>query len=276
MPINNFDVFLKTLTPSPGVYQFYDKKKSVIYIGKAKNLKKRVSSYFQKNHDNNKTRILVKNIFKIEYVVVNSEMDALLLENNLIKKYKPKYNVLLKDDKTFPWICIKNERFPRVFYTRKFAKDGSEYFGPYTNMKTVITLLDLIKDLYPIRTCNYDLSEEKINSNKYKLCLEYHIGNCLAPCEKKIKAEKYDINIKAIKAILKGDFKDSIKIFNLEMEKSAERLDFESAQKFKEKIESLNKYQSKSTIVNLKINNVDVFSIITDEEYAADKSPLGV
>ena len=194
---------LKTLPSSPGVYQYFDTKGTIIYVGKAKNLKKRVISYFTKNHDNHKTRILVKNIVSIEHIVVESEMDALLLENNLIKKHKPRYNVLLKDDKTYPWICIKKERFPRIFATRKIIKDGSEYFGPYTSMKTVRTLLDLIKGLYPLRTCNYDLSKEKIEAQKYKVCLEYHLGNCLAPCEDKIDANRYDQNIKAVRAIIR-------------------------------------------------------------------------
>ncbi len=174
---------LKTLPDSPGVYQYYDNCETVIYVGKAKNLKKRVSSYFTKNHDNGKTRVLVSKIVDIKHIVVETENDALLLENNLIKKYKPRYNVLLKDDKSYPWICIKKERFPRVFPTRRMIKDGSEYFGPYTSMKTVGTLLDLIKGLYQIRTCNYDLLPVKIATDKYKVCLEYHLGNCKGACE---------------------------------------------------------------------------------------------
>ena len=263
----DLSVQLKTLPSSPGVYQYFDAKGTIIYVGKAKNLKKRVNSYFTKNHDNHKTRILVKNIVTIEHIVVESEMDALLLENNLIKKHKPRYNVLLKDDKTYPWICIKKERFPRIFATRKIIKDGSEYFGPYTSMKTVRTLLDLIKGLYPLRTCNYDLSAEKIAAEKYKVCLEYHLGNCLAPCEDKIDAAQYDENIKAIRAIIKGNFKDSLLQFNQQMQSHAENMEFEDAQKIKEKLDVLQNYQAKSTIVNPKISNVDVFSIITDEAY---------
>jgi len=263
----DLSVQLKTLPSSPGVYQYFDAKGTIIYVGKAKNLKKRVNSYFTKNHDNHKTRILVKNIVTIEHIVVESEMDALLLENNLIKKHKPRYNVLLKDDKTYPWICIKKERFPRIFATRKIIKDGSEYFGPYTSMKTVRTLLDLIKGLYPLRTCNYDLSAEKITAEKYKVCLEYHLGNCLAPCEDKIDAAQYDENIKAIRAIIKGNFKDSLLQFNQQMQSHAENMEFEDAQKIKEKLDVLQNYQAKSTIVNPKISNVDVFSIITDEAY---------
>ncbi|MGB0393168.1 MAG: GIY-YIG nuclease family protein, partial [Flavobacteriaceae bacterium] len=177
---------LKTLPESPGVYQYYDAKDKLLYIGKAKNLKKRVNSYFTKSHDNNRTRMLVKNISRVAHIVVSTEMDALLLENNLIKKYQPRYNVMLKDDKTYPWICIKKEPFPRVFTTRKLIKDGADYFGPYTSMKTVRTLLELLRSLYPMRTCNYDLSAPKIEAGKYKLCLEYHLGNCAGPCVGKI------------------------------------------------------------------------------------------
>ncbi|MCH1418040.1 MAG: excinuclease ABC subunit UvrC [Flavobacteriaceae bacterium] len=267
MEHTDLTVQLKTLPSSPGVYQYFDSKGTIIYVGKAKNLKKRVNSYFTKNHDNHKTRILVKNIVTIEHIVVESEMDALLLENNLIKKHKPRYNVLLKDDKTYPWICIKKERFPRIFATRKIIKDGSEYFGPYTSMKTVRTLLDLIKGLYPLRTCNYDLSKEKIEAQKYKLCLEYHLGNCLAPCEDKIDASQYDENITAIRAIIKGNFKDSLLQFKQQMKAHAANMEFEEAQKIKEKLDVLQNYQAKSTIVNPKISNVDVFSIITDEAY---------
>jgi excinuclease ABC subunit C len=267
MEHNDLTVQLKTLPSSPGVYQYFDTKGTIIYVGKAKNLKKRVNSYFTKNHDNHKTRILVKNIVTIEHIVVESEMDALLLENNHIKKHKPRYNVLLKDDKTYPWICIKKERFPRIFATRKIIKDGSEYFGPYTSMKTVKTLLDLIKGLYPLRTCNYDLSEEKIEAQKYKVCLEYHLGNCLAPCEDKIDASQYDDNITAIRAIIKGNFKDSLLQFKQQMQAHAANMEFEEAQKIKEKLDVLQNYQAKSTIVNPKISNVDVFSIITDEAY---------
>ena len=267
MEHTDLSVQLKTLPSSPGVYQYFDTKGTIIYVGKAKNLKKRVNSYFTKNHDNHKTRILVKNIVSIEHIVVESEMDALLLENNLIKKHKPRYNVLLKDDKTYPWICIKKERFPRIFATRKIIKDGSEYFGPYTSMKTVRTLLDLIKGLYPLRTCNYDLSKEKIEAQKYKVCLEYHLGNCLAPCENKIDVNQYDENIKAIRAIIKGNFKDSLLQFKQQMQEHAVNMEFEDAQKIKEKLDVLQNYQAKSTIVNPKISNVDVFSIITDEAY---------
>ena len=258
---------IKTLPEEPGVYQYFDKNEVIIYIGKAINPKRRVSSYFNKTHDSNKTRILVKNIVRIEHIVVESEMDALLLENNLIKKYKPRYNILLKDDKTYPWICIKKERFPRVFSTRRVIKDGSDYYGPYTHKKMVYILLDLIRGLYPIRTCTYDLSKEKVDAHKYKVCLEYHMGNCLAPCENKITEQQYDQNIQAIRSILKGNFKDSLQDFKLQMEEHAMKMEYEEAQKIKEKLEILENYQSKSTIVNPKISNVDVFSIITDEQY---------
>jgi len=261
------EIQLKSLPQVSGVYQYFDKSDRVIYVGKAKNLKKRVSSYFNKVHDNKKTTVLVKNIVRIEHIVVETEMDALLLENNLIKKYQPRYNVLLKDDKTYPWICIKKEPFPRVFYTRRVIKDGSEYFGPYTNMKTVMTLLGLVRSLYPLRSCKFDLSEDKVNTGKYKVCLEYHMGNCLAPCTKQIEAEAYENNIKAIREIIKGNFKESIQGFKKQMDSYAAAMEFEKAQTVKEKIESLTNYQAKSTIVNSKINNVDVFSIVSDESY---------
>ncbi|MDP5044091.1 MAG: excinuclease ABC subunit UvrC [Leeuwenhoekiella sp.] len=267
MEIPDLDLQLKTLPSSPGVYQYYDKKGKLLYVGKAKNLKKRVSSYFTKRHDNARTNLLVKKIVEIKHIVVDSETDALLLENNMIKNYQPRYNVMLKDDKSYPWICIKNERFPRVFPTRRLIKDGSEYYGPYTSMKTVHTLLDLIKGLYPLRTCNYDLSKDKIESGKYKVCLEYHLGNCLGPCEDNISAETYHENIDAIRDIVKGNFKDSLHRFRLQMKAHAEAMEFEDAQRIKEKIDILEGYQAKSTVVNPLINNVDVFSIVSDEGY---------
>ena len=259
---------ISTLPKSPGVYQFYDDEDKILYVGKAKNLKKRVSSYFTKNHEYGKTRILVKKIKHIKHIVVSTESDALLLENNLIKKYRPRYNVLLKDDKSYPWICIKNERFPRIFPTRKLIKDGSEYFGPYTSMYTVKTLLELIKNIYPIRTCNYDLSQEKINAGKYKVCLEYHLGNCLGPCEGFQSIGDYDRQVSEIRDILKGNFKSSLQSFKNKMKSLADEMRFEEAQQFKDKINVLENYQSKTTIVNPKINNVDVFSIITDDAFA--------
>jgi excinuclease ABC subunit C len=263
----SLELQLKTLPDSPGVYQYYDKNEDVIYVGKAKNLKKRVTSYFTKNHENAKTRILVKQIVDIKHIVVDTETDALLLENNLIKKYKPKYNILLKDDKTYPWICIKKERFPRVFMTRRYIKDGSEYFGPYTNIKTVRVLLDLIKELYSIRTCSYDLSQQKINEGKYKVCLEYHLKNCKGGCEGLQTEIKYQEEITAIRNIVKGNFKESLDKFNQMMLAFSENMEFEEAQKIKEKVSLLSNYQSKSTIINPSINNVDVFSIISDETH---------
>jgi excinuclease ABC subunit C len=257
----------KTLPTDPGVYQYFDKNDTVIYVGKAKNLKRRVTSYFTKVHDNAKTRILVKKIHRMEHIVVPTEVDALLLENNLIKKYRPRYNILLKDDKTYPWICVKKEAFPRIFSTRKVIRDGSEYFGPYPNVKTVYTLLELIRGLYPIRTCNYDLSEEKIQKQSYKVCLEYHIGNCMAPCESKVKEEEYNQNIAAIRDIIKGNFRRSLDQFKTQMKQYASAMEFERAQEIKEKLESLENYQAKSTVVNSKITNVDVFTIISDESY---------
>ncbi len=263
----SLELQVKTLPSSPGVYQYFDKDDVIIYVGKAKNLKKRVSSYFTKNHEYGKTRVLVKKIVRIEHIVVNTETDALLLENNLIKKYKPRYNVLLKDDKSYPWICIKKERFPRVFLTRRVIKDGSEYYGPYTSVKTVHNLLDLIKQLYPLRTCNYDLSEPKVDSGKYKVCLEYHLKNCKGPCEAYQDEEAYMDNIKKIRSIIKGNFKESLESLHNIMMEYAEAMNFEEAQLIKEKLVSLQNYQAKSTIVNPTINNVDVFSIISDETH---------
>jgi len=203
MPKTNLKIQIKTLPESPGVYQYYDKEGSLLYIGKAINLKKRVSSYFNKNIEHGKTKVLVKKIVSIKHIVVETETDALLLENNLIKKYQPRYNIMLKDDKTYPWICIKKERFPRVFLTRMVVKDGSEYFGPYTSVRTVRALLDLIKELYHIRTCTYDLSKRNISNHKYKVCLEYHIGNCKGPCEGLQTEESYNEDIKSIRNIVK-------------------------------------------------------------------------
>ena len=267
MKSEQVEIQIKSLPEVAGVYQYYDKKGKIIYIGKAKNLKKRVNSYFTKNHDNRRTALLVKNIFRIEHIVVPSEMDALLLENNLIKKYKPRYNILLKDDKTYPWICIKKEPFPRLFFTRRVIKDGSEYFGPFTSMKTVRSLMDLIRNLYPLRSCKYDLSKEKIEAKKYKVCLEFHIGNCLGPCIGKVDPIKYDSNIAAIRNIIKGNFKSALQELKKEMSLHSDSMEFEKAQWIKEKIGNLENYQAKSTVVNPKINNVDVFSVISDESY---------
>jgi len=261
------EIQLQTLPNEPGVYQYFDANDKILYVGKAKDLKKRVSSYFTKNHDYGKTKVLVKKIVTIKHIVVETETDALLLENNLIKKYQPRYNVLLKDDKSYPWICIKKERFPRVFSTRRVFKDGSEYFGPYTSMKTVKTLLDLIKGLYLLRTCNYDLAQDKIDAGKFKVCLEYHLGNCKGPCEGYQSEQDYHDNIAAIREILKGNFKDSLSQFKQQMRIFADAMEFEQAQRIKDKIDILENYQAKSTVVNPKISNVDVFSIVSDEGY---------
>jgi excinuclease ABC subunit C len=264
----SLELQIQTLPDNPGVYQYYDKEDKILYVGKAKNLKKRVSSYFNKVHDNGKTNVLVRKIVTIKHIVVSSEQDALLLENNLIKKLQPRYNVLLRDDKTYPWICIKKEPFPRIFPTRRMIKDGSEYFGPYTNFKTVNTILDLVKELYPLRTCNFDLSPVNIDKGKFKVCLEFHIGNCKGGCEGFETSENYQIQVNAIRELLKGNFKESLKDFKSKMQEFAANMQFEEAQQIKEKIEVLENYQSRSTVLNPKISNIDVFSIISDETIA--------
>ncbi|HFS67669.1 MAG TPA: excinuclease ABC subunit C, partial [Flavobacteriia bacterium] len=266
--IENLQLQIKTLPDAAGVYLYYDKNDTVIYVGKAKNLKKRVNSYFTKNHENGKTRVLVQKIVRMEHIVVQTETDALLLENNLIKKYQPRYNILLKDDKSYPFICIKKERFPRVFLTRRVIKDGSEYFGPYTSVRTARALLSLIKELYPLRTCNFNLSVENIQNNKHKVCLEYHIKNCKGPCEGLQTETDYNNDIKAIKNIIKGNFAQSLEYFKQKMHDYAAKTEFEEAQKIKEKLDLLQNYQAKSTIVNPSISNVDVFSILSDENFA--------
>ncbi|MEO0060328.1 MAG: hypothetical protein RLZZ312_1975 [Bacteroidota bacterium] len=259
---------IQTLPDNPGVYQYYDKEDKILYVGKAKNLKKRVQSYFNKVHDTAKTNVLVKKIVTIRHTVVATETDALLLENNLIKTLQPRYNVLLRDDKTYPWICIKKEPFSRIFPTRKMIKDGSEYFGPYTSFKTVGVILDLIKELYPLRTCNFDLTQNNIQNHKFKVCLEYHIGNCKGPCENHESLHNYQKQVDAIREILKGNFKESMKDFKKVMIDLASNMHFEEAQKIKDKIEILENYQSRSTIINPKITNIDVFSIVSDESAA--------
>lgn len=252
----------------PGIYQYFDKNGKIIYIGKAKNLKKRVSSYFTKNHDSAKTGILVRKIQDIKYLVVDTEVDALLLENNLIKKYQPKYNIMLKDDKTYPWIVVKNEPFPRVFKTRKVIKDGSTYYGPYANVKMLYTLLDLIKDVYPLRTCNLNLSEEAIAKKNYKVCLEYHIGNCKGPCVGEESKASYDQYLEDIKSILKGNIRSVIKALQNWMNDLAAQMKFEEAQEIKEKIRLLEGYYAKSAVVSPTIHNVDVISMIEDDKHA--------
>lgn len=258
---------LISLPDRPGVYQFYDNNEKLLYVGKAKSLKNRVRSYFNLNNDYGKLRVLVKKICDIKIILVETEFDALLLENSLIKKHQPPYNVMLKDDKTYPWICIKNEPFPRVFSTRKLIRDGSLYFGPYPSGKMMHTIMELIHQLYPLRNCNFNLTEENIRKKKFRVCLEYHIGNCKGPCEALQPGEEYSQNIAEIKNILKGNI--SVVTNHLEelMKKYSENFEFEKAQLIKEKIDLLENYQSKSTVVSPVVHNVDVFSIITDEKY---------
>ena len=259
----------KNLPTQPGVYQFYDKQGNIIYVGKAKNLKKRVGSYFnKKKFDTYKIKVLVEKANDLKYIVVDSESDALLLENTLIKKHQPRYNILLKDDKTFPWICIKNEAFPRVFSTRTVLDDGSKYFGPFTSAYAVRVLLSLIRQLYPLRTCKLALNPENIASGKFKVCLEYHIGNCKAPCIGEQSPEDYEQAISQIKQIIKGNLSEVLSYLKTEMKAKADAFLFEEANQFKEKIEILSRYQSKSTIVNPSIHNVEVYSIVNDEKEA--------
>jgi excinuclease ABC subunit C len=259
---------VQALPSQPGVYQFYDSQERIIYVGKAKNLKNRVSSYFRKQVDSRKTKRLVKNITLIKHIVVPTESDALILENTLIKEHQPRYNILLRDDKTYPWICIKKEAFPRVFTTRKIQKDGSEYFGPFTNFKTVRLLMNLIQELYPLRNCSYDLRQKSIETKNYKVCLEYHIGNCLGACVGEQRESEYDHQIREIRALLRGNFNEAIQGFQQKMSIAANRLNFEEAQKQKTKIEILTNYQSKSAVVSATISNVDVCSVVSDEQTA--------
>ncbi|MDO5656629.1 MAG: excinuclease ABC subunit UvrC [Flavobacteriaceae bacterium] len=264
----HIDLILKTLPNKPGVYQHLDKDGKVIYVGKAKNLKKRVSQYFYKEQSNNRTRVLVRKIADIETIIVEDEFEALLLENNLIKKFQPRYNVMLKDDKTYPWICIKNEHFPRIIYTRNVVKDGSEYFGPYGSPRIAKIILDLFREIYTLRTCKYDLSPEKIAEGRYKVCLEYHLGNCLGPCEALQSADDYMQMISNAREILRGNFAEARRYLVAKMNEYASKLEFEQAQKMKERLTALESYQSKSTVVHPSITNVDVYSVISDESYA--------
>lgn len=266
--ISQLKQIVLSLPESPGVYQYVNKENEIIYVGKAVNLKRRVSSYFNKYQTSNKVRALVKQIADIKYIVVPSEQDALLLENSLIKKHQPRYNILLKDDKTYPWICIKNEPFPRVFYTRRFVHDGSLYYGPYTYLPAMKTVLDLIHNIYGIRTCNNKLTEDAIKSGKYKVCLDYHIKKCKGCCEGYQTEEEYRENIKEIKLILKGEMSVLEKYILDEMGKAAEEMRFEDAQKMKEKLYLLSQYKSKNTIVSPILTNIDVFSIEIDDNNA--------
>jgi excinuclease ABC subunit C len=265
--IDKLTPVIRSLPEKPGVYQYFDEKGKIIYIGKAKSLKKRVSSYFNRDAGvYNKTAVMVRKIFSIRHIVVNTELDALLLENNLIKKYQPRYNVNLKDDKTYPWICIKKEAFPRIFATRNVIHDGSEYFGPYASVKIMNTLLGLIKQLYPIRTCKHNLSRKNIEAGKFKVCLEYHLGNCKGPCEGLQSLDEYAQTLGEIREIIKGNITNVLAQLRDLMLKYAAELEFEKAQALKEKVELLEKYKSKSMVVNPKIHDVDVFSVITDDE----------
>jgi excinuclease ABC subunit C len=263
----SLQITLKTLPETPGVYQFFDKNEKIIYVGKAKNLKNRVNSYFHKQiFENGKTRLLVKSIVEIRYIAVNTELDALLLENSLIKLHQPRFNVMLKDDKTYPWICIKNEPFPRIFPTRKKIKDGSDYFGPYASVKMMKTVLELVKQLYSIRTCNLVLSKENLNKKKFKVCLEYHIGNCKGPCEFKQSEKQYQEQIIEIKNIFKGNIFELVKDLKSKMNVLAENYKFEEAQVIKEKIDELEKFKQKTIVVSPDIHQVDVFTFQEDKE----------
>ena len=265
---SELELQLKTLPSEPGVYRYYDKKGEILYVGKAKNLKNRVLSYFNKSQLGYKTRMMVSKIVRLETTVVNSEYDALLLENNLIKEYQPFYNILLKDDKSYPWICIKKEPFPRIFLTRNVIKDGSEYYGPYAKVKQAKTLIEVIKNIYKLRTCSLNLAPEKIKEGKYKVCLEYHIKNCAGPCEGLESEEEYAQKLNAIRGIIKGEFKAAREYLEAEMYNYAAKLEFENAQQSKEKLQILENYQTHTTIVSSNINDVDVFGIISDEAAA--------
>ncbi len=261
-------MILSILPDKPGCYQYFDDKGTIIYVGKAKNLKRRVSSYFNKEHDSNKTRVLVKQIRDIKYIVVNTEEDALLLENNLIKQYRPRYNVMLKDDKTYPSITVKNEYFPRIFQTRNIVKDGSQYYGPYPSVYTAKVMLQMLKELYPLRTCKYPLTPESIAAGKYEVCLEYHIKRCKGPCVGLQSMEEYQQNISEIKEILRGNISQISKLLYEEMQVLAGELKFEEAQKIKEKYEVIENYRAKSTVVTPMLHNIDVFSFAENEKSA--------
>ncbi|MBK8679327.1 MAG: GIY-YIG nuclease family protein, partial [Sphingobacteriales bacterium] len=269
MPNNKIDTIradvLPTIPELPGIYKYFDAKNNLLYVGKAKNLKKRVASYFVRQHTNTRTRLLVYQIDRLEYAVVETEQDALLLENVLIKQWQPKYNVQLKDDKTYPFICIRKERFPRIFITRKIVRDGSEYLGPFSSTQRVMVVLDLLKQLFPIRNCNLDLSDKKIASGKFKVCLEYHLGNCKGPCQGFQTEAEYDENINQVKNILKGNFSSVTNWLKATMNTYAQNLEFEKAHHIKQKLMAFEAYQMKSTIVSATITNVDVFSIESDE-----------
>ncbi len=266
--LESIQLKLKSLPSSPGVYQYFDAEGTIIYVGKAKNLKNRVSSYFNKNQENGKTRVLVRKIVDIQYIIVDTEFDALLLENSLIKKYQPKYNIQLKDDKTYPWICIKKEPYPRVFSTRRLVRDGSKYFGPYPSVKVLNTLLTLLKELYPLRNCSFDLSKQKIEERRYKVCLEYHIGNCKGPCEAKQTESQYQIYITQIENIVKGNLNSVVQVLKNMMQEYATNFQYELAHEIKQKIDIIEQYKAKSTIVSPTIHEVDVLTIVDDDKSA--------
>ncbi len=259
------DLIVKSLTHTPGVYQFLDESGTIIYVGKAKSLKNRVSSYFNKNkYESGKTHILVSKIRDIKTIKVKTEMDALLLENSLIKKYQPKYNIQLKDDKTYPWICIKNEPYPRVFYTRKVSKNGDEYFGPFHSVKMIRTLLDLFKQSFDIRHCTHKLTENNIGSDQYKTSVEYYIGNCKGCCQGEVSKKEYDHRLRNVRKILKGNIKSVIEQLQIKMKKHAAKYEFEKAQDIKERLALIEKYQAKSMVVSASLHNVDVYTIDSD------------
>lgn len=261
----HLQTLIRLLPHKPGVYQYFDADGNLLYVGKAKSLKNRVSSYFSKQkYENGKTLLLVRKIADLKTIVVETEMDALLLENSLIKKFKPRYNINLKDDKSYPSIVIKNEPFPRIFPTRQIIRDGSEYFGPYSSVKTMHAVLDLVKKLYPIRTCSLPLQPKSIEAGKFKVCLEYHLGNCLGPCEGKQTLGQYDFNVDQIRKIIRGDYGRVLRDFKSQLKEEVDALNFEKAQMLKERIEALELFQAKSTIVNPSIDQVDVFSIVSD------------
>jgi len=265
--LRKIKIILKTLPDKPGVYKHLDAEGQILYVGKAKNLKKRVSSYFSKKHTEERLRMLARRIANIEIIITNTEFDALLLENTLIKKFQPWYNINLKDGKTYPWICIKKERFPRVFSTRNRINDGSEYFGPYPSSRMLKTLLELIRQLYSFRTCSLSLTQTSIDSGKHKVCLEYHMGNCKGPCEDKQTENSYNEDIKSVRSLLKGELKAMRKNLYEDMMLYSEKSQFELAHQFKEKLEHLEKYQSKSTVLNPALGEIDLYSVIDDAEY---------
>lgn len=268
MTTEEYKAFRDNLPSQPGIYKYLSEHEDIIYIGKAKDLKKRVSSYFTKNDHSYRIKRMINLIHKIEFVIVNTEQDAFLLENSLIKKYQPRYNVMLKDDKTYPFICIKKERFPRVFFTRKVIRDGSEYLGPYTSVYNAKIVLDLMKNIFPLRTCNLNLTEKNIEGHKFKVCLEYHIKNCLGPCEALQTEEDYNQNIQQIRNILKSNFASVRNYLKTKMTEYAERFEFERAEEFRQKIELLSNYESKSTIVNPRITDIDVYGYTETESLA--------